>query len=314
VTAAPDLEIWRSRLAEAVAANDAGQPARAERAFRALILWANRGTDHGRDAVLLRARAHLGLATSSFDRHGRLSTALAEIDAAELLAREAAVPELLAAVLGQRGLLHLRAGDTAGALAALAAATAYLDAAEPFDRMTILLNRGALYLESGDHSAARVDLARCVDVAVETGHRVRELMARHNLGYAEFLAGNLPRALAEMAAAERLDPSGRGPMALLDQARVLREAGLPTEAETRLRAAQELYAGERLWQGVGETLLTRAECALSRDAAEAVRLAAHARRVFRRRTNVLWERKAEHVMLVADLTGGRAGASTRAGS
>jgi tetratricopeptide (TPR) repeat protein len=311
MTAAPDVLLWRRRLADAVSANDAGHPARAERAFRALILGLGRSADPGRDAIVLRARAHLGLATSSFDRHGRLSTALEEIDAAEVLAREAAAPELLAAVLGQRGLLHLRAGDTRGALAALTAAAAYLDAAEPFDRMTILLNRGALYLETGDPAAARSDLARCVEVAIASGHTVRELMARHNLGYAEFLSGNLPRALAEMAAAERLDPSGRGPIALLDQARVLREAGLPTEAESRLRAAQELYGSERLWQGVAETLLTRAECVLSRDPAEASSLARQARRVFRRRANVLWERKAEHVLLLAELADGRAGASAR---
>lgn len=311
MTAAPDLETWRRDLADAITTNDAGHPAQAERAFRRLITALDRAEVRGRDVVVLCARAHLGLATSTFDRRGRLATALEEVAAAESLARAADAPQLLAAVLGQRGLIHLRAGDTGAALIALDAAAGYLDQAEPFDRMTILLNRGALHLEAGELAAARRDLARCAHIAADAGHRVREFMARHNLGYAEFLAGNLPRALAEMAAAARLDSGGPWPTALLDQARVLREAGLTTEAETTLLDAEDLYRRESLWQGVAETLLTRAECALTRSPADAADAARQAERIFRRRANVRWQRKAEHVELLAELAATRHGATAR---
>ena len=262
----------------------------------------NASGDTGAEVLLVLSRVHLGLATSTFDQQGDVGAALQHIDVSEALAREAGAPHVLVAALGQRGLLHLRSGDTAAALTAFDSAADLLDQAEPFDQTRILLNRGALHLEQGALAPARRDLSRCVALAVTAEDHVMEFMARHNLGYVEFLAGNLPRALAEMAAAARVDSGGPWPTALLDQARVLREAGLISEADQALSAAGSLYLADRIPQGAGETELVRAECALATSSpGEARVLASRARGRFRRRGNVRWERKAEHLMLVADL-------------
>jgi len=298
---APGLHVWRERLAEGVRQNAAGHPVLAERTFSRLLRDIERAGDVGVGTAVIRARAHLGRGASTFDRRGDLDVALADIDTAAELAREAGADHVLAAVQGQRALVALSMGRTSDALSAFDAAVELLDRAEPYDQMCILLNRGALHLENGSIVPARRDLARCAALAAAAGDRVLEYKARHNLGYVEFLAGNLPRALGEMAAAAELDAGGPWPTALLDQARVLREAGLLSEADAALRTAEELYRRDGVAQGVAETLLARAECALTSSPAAARAFAADARRRFRRRGNVRWERRAEHLLLVATL-------------
>lgn len=302
MTRLPDLDLWRQQLTDAIARNSQGHPVAAQKAFSKLLRAIQASGDIRPEVLLVRSRAHLGLATSTFDQQGDAGAALAHIDAAEAVARDAGAPHVLVAVLGQRGLLYLGSGDTAAALLAFNSAADLLDQAEPFDQMCILLNRGALHLEHGALAPARRDLSRCVALAVTTEDHLIEFKARHNLGYVEFLAGNLPRALAEMATAARVDSGGPWPTALLDQARVLREAGLISEADLALRAAGSLFLADRIPQGAAETELVRAECALAASSPREARiLASCARRRFRRRGNVRWERKAEHLILVAKM-------------
>ena len=302
MTRAPDLDLWRQQLTDAIARNSQGHPAEAQRAFSKLLRATQASGDTRPEVLLVRSRAHLGLATSTFDQQGDMGVALQHIDAAEAVARDAGAPHVLVAVLGQRALLYLGSGDTAAALLAFDSAADLLDQAEPFDQMCILLNRGALHLEHGALAPARRDLSRCVALAVTAEDHMIEFKARHNLGYVEFLAGNLPRALAEMATAARVDSGGPWATALLDQARVLREAGLISEADLALTAAGSLFLADRIPQGAAETELVRAECALATSSPrEARRLASRARSRFRRRGNVRWERKAEHLMLVAEM-------------
>jgi len=302
MTRPPDLDLWRQQLRDAIARNSQGHPAAAQRAFLKLLRAIQASGDSRPEVLLVRSRTHLGLATSTFDQQGDLGAALAHIDAAEAVARDAGAAHVLVAVLGQRGLLYLRSGDTAAALLAFDSAADLLDQAEPFDQIRILLNRGALHLEYGALAPAARDLSRCVALAVTAGDHMIEFKARHNLGYVEFLEGNLPRALAEMAAAARVDSGGPWPTALLDQARVLREAGLISEADLALRAAGSRFLADRIPQGAAEAELVRAECALATSSPREARLlASRARGRFRRRGNVRWERKAEHLMLVAEL-------------
>lgn len=298
---APGLPDWRERLADGVRQNAAGHPVLAERIFTQLLRDIGRAGDADPDTVVVRARAHLGRGASTFDRRGDLDVALADIEEAATLARAVGADHVLAAVHGQRALVALSMGRTGDALSAFDDAVELLDLAEPYDQMCILLNRGALHLENGSIPPARRDLTRCVALAASAGDRVLEFKARHNLGYVEFLAGNLPRALAEMAAAAELDAGGPWPTAMLDQARVLREAGLMSEADAALRSAEELFRQDGVAQGVAETLLARAECALTSSPAAARALASDARRRFRRRHNVRWERRAEHLLLVSEL-------------
>ena len=50
-----------------------------------------------------------------------------------------------------------------------------------------------------------------MEVAIRVGDRDHEVKARHNLGFAEFLAGPIPRALAAMDAAEALNEGSTHP-------------------------------------------------------------------------------------------------------
>jgi hypothetical protein len=285
-----------------MAHNGQGHPAAAQKMFSKLLRALQVSGDTRPEVLLVRSRAHLGLATSTFDQQGDVNIALRHIDDAEAVARDAGATHVLVAALGQRALLCLGSGETAAALLAFNSAADLLDEAEPFDQMCILLNRGALHLEEGALAPARRDLSRCVAIAVTAGDRVIEFQARHNLGYVEFMAGNLPRALAEMAAAARVDSGGPWPTALLDQARVLREAGLVSEADAALRKAGALFLADRVPQGAAETELVRAECALATSSPGDARiLASRARGRFRQRGNVRWQRKAEHLMLVAEM-------------
>ncbi len=309
---APDLESWSRSLADGLAQNGAGTPAAAERTFTALLrrIEAAGCPD---EALVVRARAHLGRAVSIVDRRSDLRRALDDIDAAERLAQAAGALPVLVAAHGQRALVALSTGRTGEAVAHFDAAVDMLEFAEPHDQHCVLLNRGALHLEQGDLEAARRDLVRCATLSASRGDGVLEFKARHNLGYVEYLAGNLPTALAEMAAAARLDAGGPWATALLDQARVLRDAGLVGEADGALRAAEGIYRHEGVAQGVAETVLARAECALTTDADAARRLAAEASRRFRRRGNIRWLHKAEYVGLLADLSATSAGTGSAGG-
>ncbi len=276
-----------------------GSPARSRRRFRTLLLRVD--TVHAPTALpvevgVQRARLLLGLAAAEFEVTGDLDAAMRLIDESAALADRA--PDLAASVHGQRGLLLLRRGETAQALAALDEAVRWLDAAPPYDQMTMLLNRGALHLERGALAPAEADLARCADLAAAHGERLLEWKALHNLGYVDFLAGRLPRALAALERAEDVNPGGENAVALLDRARVLREAGLLQEVDVLLARVAGLLGPARLTQDLGETELLQAECALvSGDPCRALRFARGALRRFVRRRNLRWQRRGELMVL-----------------
>jgi hypothetical protein len=185
---------------------------------------------------------------------------------------------------------------------------ALIEHAEPAHASNILLNRGSLQLYRGQLSAARQDLLRSAELAAEHGLRVEEFKARHNLGYLEFLAGNLALALKTMDDAQAINAKVSLAVALLDRARVLLEAGLHRESDDSLIEAAALFRADRLHKELAEVELTRAECALlDGEIAAARRLAATARDRFRRRSNDRWRRDAELVLLHADLAAGRPG-------
>ena len=105
-------------------------------------------------------------------------------------------------------------------------------------------------------AAGRADLKRCWPPRAAAGP-VLERMATHNLGYAQFLGGNLPAALGRWTPPSRLDArSAPRAFALLSMAPVLVEAGLTREAETRRVAeAASIFARDRLAQDLGEAEL-----------------------------------------------------------
>ncbi|MGH3626076.1 MAG: hypothetical protein ACRDRL_01315, partial [Sciscionella sp.] len=292
----------------AVAENAAARPIHGERALTRALTVLTQAADAGADEAELaqsRARIMLTLANSEYELYGlgpaitRLTMAMEQIDRQG----SAALRFILHA---QRGLIRLRAGQVDDALIDFDLALPVLSAAEPADQARLLLNRGTANLARRDALAARTDLHRCIAVTEAAGLSVLEFKARHNLGYLEFLVGDLPLALRLMESAMRVDTGQAWGIPLLDRAAVLGEAGLIGEADAALASAARLFARDRSNQDLAETDLERARCALVvGDTAAARRFAGRARYRFRRRGNEPWRRSAELLVIQADLVAGR---------
>ncbi|MCV2395580.1 CHAT domain-containing protein [Actinotalea sp. M2MS4P-6] len=306
-TGGPDpLEPVRGLLAAGLKSNADGRPAVAGRYFRRVLDAVGDGSaDPDRETAeraYLRARALLGRVMSEFELRADVDAGLAVLGDADRWAAVAGADALRVAVAGQQGLLWLRSGDTARALAALDRAAARLGDAEPIDACRILLNRGSLRLELGEIEPARADLRACAELADGLGEHGLGFKARHNLGYAEFLAGDLPRALATMARAAESPGDVSLGVALADRAQVLLEAGLVHEADETLAQAAELFAAQRLSLDLAQAELVRSECALLLHRPQAaLRWALGAKRRLARRGNVSWAARAELAELRARL-------------
>ncbi|WP_024286948.1 CHAT domain-containing protein [Cellulomonas sp. KRMCY2] len=300
------LEAARQELDAGLVHNARGYPGRAASSFRAALrrLGPEPGSGDPADpeTAYVRARALLGLVTSSFELRGDVEASNAILDTADRWARAAGARAVEVAILGQRGLLRMRAGQPEAALRELDRAAARLDDAEPVDACRILLNRGTLHLEHGRRLKARADLEACARRAESIGNHLLLHKARHNLGYLEFLSGDLPAALSAMAEAARIEHGASPAMTLLDRARVLVEAGLTTEADISLGRAGELFAANRLPHDLAEVLLARAHCALlARRPKDALRWARSARSTFLRRRNQPWLARADLTVVRAQL-------------
>ena len=308
---APDASALSREAQRARELLQVGRPARAASEFRRLARVVE-ALPESASVLEVRARVLLGLAAAGFEVSGRFDEAVTLLNEARRLAADAGADHLTVPIEGQRALLLLRRGDFRSALAVFDRAGEGLAAAAPYDRMTLLLNRGSLHLERGGLAAALRDLEECSVLAEE--HQVVTLAwkAQHNLGWAEFLAGRIPRAIATLERAEALNPGEPHPIGMLDRARVLREAGLVHEAEASLERAGEAQRAAGSWQDLAETEMARAECALLAGRPDdALRLARAARNRLARRSNLTLRRRAEVLVLqcsraVAD---GREGAA-----
>ncbi|MGN6575977.1 MAG: hypothetical protein ACTHKG_09825, partial [Nocardioides sp.] len=294
------IDELRAEVRAAQELSTAGRPAQAARAARGVRRRAQGLGDHV-DVQAVVARSCVTEAAARFDMTGDLDAALALIAQAAEIARALGSEALLATALAQHALLVLRAGDTRAALTAFDEAARHIEAMEPRDRAIVTLNRGVLRLEHADLEQAHDDLTRSVGHA-ETAEDTRlESMARHNLGYVDFLAGRIPRAISAYRHAATLWPEAPHPVMLLDLARALREAGLVSDADDVLALAAQRAEEMRLFQDLGEIELARAECALaSDDPARARQLARSASRRFVRRGNQRWQRKADLLVLRSD--------------
>jgi tetratricopeptide (TPR) repeat protein len=298
MAAALDPDALRTEVEAARAQSRRGQPALALARYRTLRRLIEHAGDGRAQVSTQRARVLLGLAAAQFEVSGRLGPALALLADAESIASASGSTALLASIRGQRGLLLQRGGRRREALRAFDAAAQVRDEADRYDVTVILLNRGVLHLDIGSLDQAAADFGECVKIAAEAGDREHELRARHNLGYTEFLAGRIPSALATMVRAEALNVGPVHPIGLLDRARVLREAGLASDADLLLARAAADFEKAGLLQDLAETELVRAECALvERDAGRARLLASRAERLFVRRGNVQWQRRAQLIVL-----------------
>lgn len=278
-----------------------GRPTLAQERYRDVAADLRQADDGSRVFSELRARVLLGLAIADFEVTGDLAASMRLMDEASMERERADCDELVAPIAGARGLLLLRGGEIDRALDALDQGIALLDAAPVGDQLSLLLNRGTLQLERGALDAAAADFTDCLERSRAAHDRMHEWKAAHNLAYVEFLLGHLPRALALMRAAEESNPGDPSPIALLDQARVLREAGLVDDAADLLERVAGMFEAAGLEQDLAETELARADCALldPDTVADSADLAGSALARFERRGNTRWQRRAELAVLRA---------------
>lgn len=218
-----------------LADNSAGRPTLAARTLRLALRLLDAGDPRDRDVIAVRVACLLTLAISELATSG-LAAALARLDEARVLAGDD--PELVARWRCQRGNVLGRAGDYAEAVTELEVVVTEPHWFTPLERCATLLNRGMVNFELGRPGSAARDFEAATDLAKEAGDERYRFMAEHNRGYALYLTGDLPGALATMAAAEEMPADVfRGP-SLFDLGRVLGEAGLLDEAVAALDRAQ----------------------------------------------------------------------------
>ena len=279
------------------AANSAGRPAEAERLLRRglelLSVSAPAGVptsdpgsaDHAADSfpsvaggqastAEARIRLLVSLSSALIERRGAGAALRTAHEAlAEAQRTDDAVRRPLVAIChSQLAMLHGRSGQTTQALAELELAADGLHSLGARERFVILLSRGMLRLDLPDVDAAAGDFAAAAELAAE--HRLvrQEFMARHNLGLATALGGDLPRALTIMHETERLPVDISLGVAWHARATVLLDAGLISEAVDLLErsAAAAAEEGQRLQAGQslvdlarGRLLLGDVEAALA---------------------------------------------------
>ena len=193
-------------------------------------------------------------------------------------------PSRRPAVLVARGRILLRSGNRDAVAALDEAIDALLTL--PTDQATAgvgssdlaaaLLNRGFLHMSHGRLTAAMQDTEAAADAALRARRDGVVLMARHNLGYIRFLAGDLPGALEGMRhASELAGANGDLGVQLLDRARVLAAAGLTTEAVDFTGQAIDRFRADGARPDLADALLVQADLDVRRDDPGSAR--AHAR-------------------------------------
>ena len=227
----------------------------------------------------------------------------------EALSRERLSALTCGVVSSQRALLLMRAGRTAEALESFGAAIDDLVDA-PLDLAKAHLNRGGVYLQQSDTAAAIADFRSAREHFAHAGDETAGAMAEHNLGYAQFLAGDLVGALRAMGSAYQVIAPVSPMMKAIceqDRAEVLTAAGLASEGRSALRSASRVYAVRRLHQRRGEAELALARTLVLTDPPAALEAARVARRLFVRTGNDAWRDRAEAVVLAAEVEEGRRG-------
>lgn len=265
-------------------ANDTGRPAQAVRDLsRALrLLDALGGTDYVADRV----RVHLALSTAEFERGGAdPSRAHAE----QALSLSAADPALQAMCHAQLANVWGRSHEPERARDELDLAAVHMHLLPPREQWVILINRGMVALDLADIATADRSFEAAAQLSAQHGMPRQEFMARHNLGYAAYVAGDLPRALTLMAAADAMPDDTSRAASRLDHGRVLLEAGLVREAIAILTDARALCERDGLRQLRGETDVELARGYLMTGGHnQTIKHARSARRSFRQRGTQGW--------------------------
>jgi tetratricopeptide (TPR) repeat protein len=227
----------------------------------------------------------------------------------ETLARPGLSDETTAVLAGQLGTLLLHAGILGEAETMLTRAIDALSARgeDTTELANCLMNRSMVRMQRHDLAASTDDLRRAVAVYEATGDEGSVAEARHNLGYAALLGGDLVTALALMTRsrpilAETSDLAAA--ISDLDRAEVLRDAGLTTEAEALMARVARQFGTQRMPQARGEAEFHLARSLLRHDPPAAERVARAAARRFAGLGSEGWAARADALRLEARLRSG----------
>ncbi|MCP2637972.1 CHAT domain-containing protein [Microbacterium sp. HD4P20] len=253
------------------------------------------------DEADVRARI---LGTSAYVQHRTGDPAAAERTCRDALAMPGLTPHTVAILAGQMGVISLHGGRLEDAVTWLSRAIADLADDRPAAARN-LLNRSVALMQLGRLREADADLEAAAATFASLGMTMDEAQARHNVGYVALLSGDLVRALESMLAAR--PDAAASPVATaigdLDRAEVLRDAGLPREAERTLAHVAHVFGTYRMRQSRAEAEFQLARSLLSHDADRARTVAAAAARRFRALGNDAWAARAEGIRLRAALAG-----------
>ncbi|WP_193614160.1 CHAT domain-containing protein [Nocardioides lijunqiniae] len=207
---------------------------------------------------------------------------------------------------GQQALLAMLTGQNAEAMSAFGAAIRMLSTS-PLHLGRAHVNRGNLYLQQNDVSRAAQDFEAGLAHLESTAEPPEVAMARHNLGYTRFLAGDLAEALRDMDAARTvLAPLSAVAEATCDQdrAEVLIAAGLVDDGRAALAGAARAFGSRRLRRRQAEAELTLSRTLLLDDPAQALERARSALRHLDASATA-WRARAAAVVLAAEVRLGR---------
>ena len=277
---------------------EAGRPSRAER--RALrVLGTLDRLPGSPDVDRLRVRSLLSLASARADLRTVDDGMQVLVEAASVVARTGD-KGMQAMWDQQHGWLMLGTGRARDALVSFNAACSHLADLSPYNQCSVLNGRAFAHADLHDVRAARADWADCVRRATAAG--LTEVLCKglHNVAWAEFLSGDLPRALSAMAEAAEMDADVERGILTMDRGRVLIEAGLVDEADRSLAWAEAEFARRHISHERALAELARAECALlAGEPRRAEQFARQAARRLRRRGSDGLARAADLIALQA---------------
>ena len=212
--------------------------------------------------------------------------------------------ETIALLSGQLGTLLMHGGRLDEAETELTRAIDTLTAIgeESTELANCLMNRSVVRMQQRELETCIEDLRRAVAVYEANDDEGPLAEARHNLGYAALLGGDLVTALTQMTQSRpKLAAISDLAAAIsdLDRAEVLRDAGLTTEAEALLAQVAAQFGAQRMRQARGEAEFHLARSLLRHDPSAAERAARTAARRFTALANHGWAARADAVRLEA---------------
>ena len=250
----------------------------------------------------LHIRVQLSESWLTSDEEG-LEPALAQVEDARKRAAQAGREGLQALAHIQAGVLCARAGHLEDARTHLRHAVPIAGQLPIDDRVRLLINKGTIESQTGNLSQAAADLRLAADLA--EGLPEYRFMALHNLGFIQYLLGNLPGALETMLAADQMDVAVDRTVSRLDRARVLMEAGMVDEAAEVLADSVAALRSAGMTEELSDALLDQARCAmLQQDPSTSGAVAAEVAEMAKRRGNERRALAAEGIRIEAELLAG----------